>query len=156
MAISSEDRPSSTSVEVDRFLRQIATIFKSSHLIDFPGFELHVTTERRCILIWNTRQNDRCPGHILEWDDTNPRYIKVTSSQYAKTIKCDIRFPKTLHIQMPTTMDCGMRKLVYDTMIDLLMDSVLRKKAGIKSVTMTQNTPKKAVWLLTRVKEDDA
>ncbi|KHN99140.1 uncharacterized protein MAM_02838 [Metarhizium album ARSEF 1941] len=141
-------------VAVNKFKQRISTIFKSKATIEFPGASLKVTADKSCILRWKTRQDDSCPGHIMEWDDTSPDYIKVTSFQYPKTIPPrNSESRRAVCFKIPVRKDCGMRRVMSLTMTDLVADGVLRDKAGIKSVELIQKTPQKAIWHLVRVEE---
>lgn len=145
---------SPTDIVVDKFIKQVSTIFKSNGYIDFPGAQLQVMPENHCTLEWDTPQDDSCPGHILEWDDTDPDYIIVTSSQYPKKVASrKSNSSGSLRFMVPTKIERGMRELVRDTMEDLDTDPGLQEKAGIKSVSLVEDTPRKAVWHLTRTEE---
>ncbi|EFY91261.1 hypothetical protein J3458_000502 [Metarhizium acridum] len=145
---------SPTAVAVDEFIKQMSTVFKSNDYIEFPGAQLQVMPEKHCIITWDTRQDDSCPGHILKWDDTNADYIIVTSSQYSKKVASrKSNSPRAVRFMIPAKTECGMRQLVRDTMEDLQKDPELQEKAAIKSVSLVEDTPRKAVWHLTRTEE---
>ncbi|KAK8919613.1 hypothetical protein VCV18_008439 [Metarhizium anisopliae] len=145
---------SPTAAVVDKFIKHVSTVFKNNDYIDFPDAQLQVLPKNHCILKWNTPQDDSCPGHILEWDDTDPDYIIVTSSQYPKKVASrKSKSPGSLRFMVPTKIERGMRELVRDTMEDLDTDPGLQEKTGIKSVSLVEDTPRKAVWHLTRTEE---